>query len=133
MLAFCLTVVYVVQCVIIFTECVEMYKIENTKDVSICISTRNDFDKRVINGVVSSCDMGLILCVKIANHFDNQALTTSACAFDRVITVNGAFSTCESDYKFGMVRIAKSCRWGEVKNNSLYNGGRQRVFCRYRL
>ena len=110
-----------------------MYLIEDAKDVSICISTRNDFDKRVVKGDVSVCDMGLILCVQIVNNFEYQALTTLSSVFDKVITVNGAFSLTCDNYKFGIVKIGRTCRLGEVKNNSLYNGGRQRVFCRYRL
>ncbi len=110
-----------------------MYLIEDTKTVSICVSTRNDFDKRVVNGEVSSCNIGQILCVSVANNFDNQALTTFGRVFDKVITVKGAFGFSGSDCKFGVVEIRRTYRFGRVINNSLCNGGRQKVFCRYRL
>ena len=110
-----------------------MYLINTEKTVNICVSARCDFDKRVVKAEVILCDSGVLLSVSAVNNFEYQALTTLGKSFGRVVTVTGSICAfCELN-KFGVVRVRSSYRLGEVKNNSLHNGGRQRVFCRYRL
>ena len=110
-----------------------MYLIKDTKDVTICVSMGSDFEKCVIKGEVSPCDMGQILCIQTVNNFEYQALTNLGKSFNLVVTVKSAFFIVVENYKFGVVEVRRAYRFGRVKNNSLYNGGRQKVFCRYRL